>query len=178
MMRGMVIDMKDEQLSTLAQLRAFVDGTAVVDFAVTGEARYDFIARTVRRFGYARLKRPDQAVVLRLSGARERLFASADHATGPTRRHPCTSAQGLLRLAHELRAHLYRRRRAAARAHRHPARHALRTPPPRSSWSAPSGYSATLATSAWQRSRWRICTPCASVPATLAIDGAGPRPVR
>ena len=65
MMRGMVIDMKDEQLSTLAQLRAFVDGTAVVDFAVTGEARYDFIARTVRRFGYARLKRPDKAVVLR-----------------------------------------------------------------------------------------------------------------
>ena len=40
MMRGMVIDMKDEQLSTLAQLRAFVDGTAVVDFAVTaGEGR-------------------------------------------------------------------------------------------------------------------------------------------
>ena len=92
MMRGMVIDMKDEQLSTLAQLRAFVDGTAVVGFAVAGEARYDFIARTVRRFGYARLKRPDKAVVLRLSGARERLFASADHATGPTRRHPCTSA--------------------------------------------------------------------------------------
>jgi len=65
MMRGMVIDMNDEQLSTLAQLRAFVDGTVTVDFAVTADKRYDFIARTVRRFGYGRLNRADKAVVLR-----------------------------------------------------------------------------------------------------------------
>ena len=64
-MRGMVIDMNDEQLHTLAQLRAFLDGTAAVDFAVAAEARYDFIARTVRRFGYGRLKRADKGVVLR-----------------------------------------------------------------------------------------------------------------
>src|SRR5450755_1343916 len=68
MMRGMVIDMKDEQLHTLAQLQAFVDGTVAVDFAVTGEERYGFIARTIRRFGYARLKRPDKGVVLRFLG--------------------------------------------------------------------------------------------------------------
>ena len=36
-----------------------------LEFAVAAEERYDFIARTVRRFGYARLKRPDKAVVLR-----------------------------------------------------------------------------------------------------------------
>jgi len=65
MMRGMVIDMKDEQLHTLAQLQGFVDGTVAVDFAVTGKERYGFIARTIRRFGYARLKRPDKGVVLR-----------------------------------------------------------------------------------------------------------------
>ena len=65
MMRGMVIDMKDEQLRTLAQLQGFVDGTVAVDFAVTGTERYGFIARTVRRFGYARLKRPDKGLVLR-----------------------------------------------------------------------------------------------------------------
>jgi transposase InsO family protein len=68
MIRGMVIDMKDEQLHTLAQLQAFVDGTVAVDFAVTGEERYGFIARTIRRFGYARLKRPDKGVVLRFLG--------------------------------------------------------------------------------------------------------------
>ena len=65
MMRGMVIDMNDEQLHTLAQLQAFLDGTIAVDFAVTADERYEFIARTVRRFGYARLKRADKAVVLR-----------------------------------------------------------------------------------------------------------------
>src|ERR1700674_1735044 len=65
MMRGMVIDMNDEQLHTLAELQAFLDGTVTVDFAVAAEARYDFIARTVRRFGYLRLKRADKGVVLR-----------------------------------------------------------------------------------------------------------------
>ena len=64
-MRGMVIDMNDEQLDTLAQLRAFLDGTAAVDFAVAADERYDFIARTVRRFGYRHLKRADKGVVLR-----------------------------------------------------------------------------------------------------------------
>jgi transposase InsO family protein len=68
MIRSMVIDMNDEQLHTLAQLRAFLDGTVAVDFAVTGEERYDFIARTVRRLGYARLKRTDKGVVLRFLG--------------------------------------------------------------------------------------------------------------
>jgi len=65
MMRGMMIEMNDEQMGTLAQLQAFVDGTGAVDFAVAAEARYDFIARIVRRFGYGRLKRPEKAVVLR-----------------------------------------------------------------------------------------------------------------
>jgi len=65
MMRGMVIDMNDEQLHTLAELQAFLDGTVAVEFAVAAAARYDFIVRTVRRFGYGRLKRADKAVVLR-----------------------------------------------------------------------------------------------------------------
>jgi transposase InsO family protein len=65
MMRGMVIDMNDEQLHTLAELQAFLDGTMAVDFAVAADERYDFIARTVRRFGYGRLKRTEKAVVLR-----------------------------------------------------------------------------------------------------------------
>lgn len=65
MMRGMVIDMNDEQLHTLAQIRAFLDGTVALEFAVALEERYGFIARTVRRFGYARLGRAEKAVVLR-----------------------------------------------------------------------------------------------------------------
>ena len=65
MMRSMVIDMNDEQVHTLGQMQAFLDGTVALEFAVAAEERYDFIARTVRRFGYARLKRSDKAVVLR-----------------------------------------------------------------------------------------------------------------
>jgi transposase InsO family protein len=65
MMRGMVIDMNDKQLHTLAQLQAFLDGTVAMEFSVVAEERYDFISRTVRRFGYAGLKRADKAVVLR-----------------------------------------------------------------------------------------------------------------
>ena len=65
MMRGMVIDMNEERLQTVAQLQAFLDGTIAVDFAVAGAERYDFIARAVRRFGYSRLRRTDKAVVLR-----------------------------------------------------------------------------------------------------------------
>ena len=65
MLRSMVIDMNDEQLHTVAQMQAFLDGTVALEFAVALEERYDFIARTVRRFGYARLKRAEKAVVLR-----------------------------------------------------------------------------------------------------------------
>ena len=50
MMRSMVrgwpraIDMNDEQLHTLAELQAFLDGTVAVDFAVAADERYDLIA--------------------------------------------------------------------------------------------------------------------------------------
>jgi len=65
MMRGMVIDMNDRQLLTLSQVRSFLNGTVALDFAVAPEERYAFIARTLRRFSYARLKRADKSVVLR-----------------------------------------------------------------------------------------------------------------
>jgi hypothetical protein len=36
-----------------------------MDFTVTTDQQYEFIAHTMRRFGYARLKRADKVVVLR-----------------------------------------------------------------------------------------------------------------
>ena len=83
MMRGMVIDMNDEQLHTLAEPQAFLDGTVTVAFAVAAEARYAFIARIVRRFGYGRLKRTEKAVVLRflerVSGCSRNVSSSLRH---------------------------------------------------------------------------------------------------
>jgi transposase InsO family protein len=61
----MVIDMNDKQLATLAQVKAFLEGTTTVDFAVAAAERYDFIARTLQRFGYRLLGRADKGVVLR-----------------------------------------------------------------------------------------------------------------
>jgi hypothetical protein len=61
----MVIEMNDEQLRTLADLQGFLNGTVRMDFTVAPEERYAFIARTVKRFGYSRLKRADKAMVLR-----------------------------------------------------------------------------------------------------------------
>ena len=65
MIEGMVIDMNDKQLATLAQVKAFLKGTTTVDFAVADTERYAFIARTLQRFGYRRLGRADKGVVLR-----------------------------------------------------------------------------------------------------------------
>jgi transposase InsO family protein len=65
MMQSMVIQMNDQHLQTLAQLQAFLDGTAAVDFVLPAEERYGFIGRTVRRFSYRSLKRAQKAVVLR-----------------------------------------------------------------------------------------------------------------
>jgi len=64
-MQGMVTDMNDLQLCTLGQLQGFLDGTTAMDFSMAAPERYGFIARTVRRFGYSRLKRAQKAVVLR-----------------------------------------------------------------------------------------------------------------
>jgi transposase InsO family protein len=61
----MVIDMNDNQLHTLVQIQAFLDGTTALEFSVAAEERYGFIERTVRRLGYASLKRAGKAVVLR-----------------------------------------------------------------------------------------------------------------
>ena len=51
-MRGMVIEMNDEQLRTVADLQGFLDGTVAMDFTVVEDERYAFIARAVKRFGY------------------------------------------------------------------------------------------------------------------------------
>lgn len=64
----MVIDMREQKLVTVVQLREFLAGTAAVDFVGcrgNDEERYRHIAAVVRRFRYNRLKRPDKGVVVR-----------------------------------------------------------------------------------------------------------------
>lgn len=63
----MVIDMNESRLSTVAQLRAFLEGTLEVQFSPPqGDTqRYRFIEAVLKRLGYARLSRRDKGVVLR-----------------------------------------------------------------------------------------------------------------
>jgi transposase InsO family protein len=63
----MVIDMNEDRLVTLSQLRQFVEGTTEVEFRRCGkdEDRYRHIDGVLRRFGYARLKRADKGLLVR-----------------------------------------------------------------------------------------------------------------
>jgi len=73
----MVIDMNETKLSTIAQLRGFLEGTCEVQFERTGDdaERYAFIGSVIRRFGYRRRSRADKGVV----------FAYLLHACGYSR---------------------------------------------------------------------------------------------
>jgi transposase InsO family protein len=63
----MVIDMNESRLNTVAQLRAFLEGTLEVQFCPLNDdtQRYAFIHTLVQRFGYATLGRAHKGVVLR-----------------------------------------------------------------------------------------------------------------
>ena len=63
----MVIDMNESSLKTVAQLRAFLEGSLAVEFTATNNdvERYGFISAVLQRFQYGRLGRSDKGVVLR-----------------------------------------------------------------------------------------------------------------
>ena len=77
-MRGMVIEMNDEQLCTLKDLQGFWAGTVTMDFTVAEDERYAFIARTVKRFGLWPAEAIRKGHCAALSGTDQRLLASAD----------------------------------------------------------------------------------------------------
>jgi transposase InsO family protein len=63
----MVIDMNESRLNTVAQLRAFLEGTLEVQFCPLHDdtQRYAFIGALLKRLRYAQLRRADKGVVLR-----------------------------------------------------------------------------------------------------------------
>ena len=65
MMQGMVIDMEEARLQTIAQVRAFLDGATEIAFRVAKTERYPFIERVLTRFGYASQGRIGKGVLLR-----------------------------------------------------------------------------------------------------------------
>jgi len=61
----MVIIMEEAKLQTLAQIKAFLEGTSEVSFRVPKDERNQFIERVFKRFGYAPNGRADKGVLLR-----------------------------------------------------------------------------------------------------------------
>lgn len=60
----MIVTLQTQGLQTLEQLRAFLEGSQSLGFEVASrETAYDFIAQTLRRFGYARLGKADKGLV-------------------------------------------------------------------------------------------------------------------
>jgi len=59
--------MNDDYLKTLAQVRAFLDGTQTVEFSLHSKTeRYDFVRRSLIRFAYHTLSKPDKGLLLAL----------------------------------------------------------------------------------------------------------------
>ena len=57
--------MNDDHLKTLAQVRAFLDGTQTVEFSLHSKTeRYDFVRRSLIRFAYHTLSKPDKGLLL------------------------------------------------------------------------------------------------------------------
>jgi transposase InsO family protein len=57
--------MNDQHITTLTQVRAFLDGTQAIEFSLrTKSERYDFIRRTLIRFAYHTLSKPDKGLLL------------------------------------------------------------------------------------------------------------------
>ena len=54
-----------QTVADIGPAAGLLNGTVEVDFAVAPGERYDFISRTLGRFGYRRLRRAEKAVVLR-----------------------------------------------------------------------------------------------------------------
>jgi len=61
----MVINMEEAKLTTLAQIKAFLDGTSEVAFRISKDERNQFIERVFKRFGYAPHGRADKGTLLR-----------------------------------------------------------------------------------------------------------------
>jgi transposase InsO family protein len=62
----MVTHMNDNDITTLEQIRRFLEGTEVVEFAIKNKAeRYAWIQKTLVRFRYLELSKQDKGLVIR-----------------------------------------------------------------------------------------------------------------
>ena len=62
----MIVTLQTERVQTLAEVRAVIDGNDRLDYQFTDrEAAYEFIRRTLVRFDYPTLSKPDKGIIRR-----------------------------------------------------------------------------------------------------------------
>ena len=59
----MIITMNDDKLDSPAAIKAFLGGTGKLEFKVSKAARYEWIAGTLKRTNYFKLKKKDKGSV-------------------------------------------------------------------------------------------------------------------
>src|SRR5450756_2569090 len=62
----MIVKLKTQQLSSLEQVRSFMAGTDAVPFAIQAhQDRHQWIALSLKQFGYKRLRRAERGLIVR-----------------------------------------------------------------------------------------------------------------
>ena len=58
--------MRIDNLKTIEQMESFISGSKAIDFEVDSskDARYQFVEKILKRFGYPKLKRGDKGIVI------------------------------------------------------------------------------------------------------------------
>lgn len=82
MMRGMVIDMDEQQLRTLTQLQGFLDGTVAVEFALAAASALRLHFPHAAPLWLWRPEPSRQARGVAFPAAGQRLLAPTAHAAG------------------------------------------------------------------------------------------------
>ncbi len=150
--------MNDNHIKTLAQVRAFLEGTQAVEFSLqTKSERYDFIRRTLIRFAYHAYQ----------SAIKGLLLSFMAHVSGYSRVQVKAISQNLAQTGAATTS-LQRRQWLCPQVHRSPIDGSWPSwmncmahspgPPPKSSASAPGGYLGCPTISDWQVSQCHICT--------------------
>ena len=112
----MIVTLQSERVQTLADVRAVIDGNDRLDYQFTDrEAAYEFIRRTLVRFDYPTMSKPDKGIIGRylakmtgLSRAQMTRLVGQHRATGRV-----TDRRGR-RASAPVRAALHRRRHPPA----------------------------------------------------------------
>jgi len=155
--------MEEAKLTTLAQIKAFIDGTLEVAFRIPRKERNQFIERVFKRFGYAPHGRADKGVLLRYIERMTDYHATSNPSGAHTARMGSSPNSATSCPRNGFACH-YTLADVALLAEVDALHSTLSGPPPRSSWSVRTKCLAMRASSVWQASLFPPVQPARKRP--------------